>query len=255
MFLPFRLALFLTIFTAGFFLSGQTRAQMDAEVSTAEQVAMAFFKAADTNPDFEKWAKGSKEYKHTSASRAPDYLYREKQRLMKAWREYDPTRDLITIKGLVTVELKAIMDKDGNDSYWMYMTFQEGKATYFPFVYQEYKIAVIPQKIESLMMQEITREQYEMIKADFETSNGKQAALYVQLKPIKAYINQPYNIDDTDQWALISDIVSLTLRSYRTDSIFWNYGAKWYVSPVKKELNDLYKASPGSLAPAPRSFP
>ncbi len=226
----------------------QTR--VDDGISTAEDVAIAFFHAAGSNPDFEKWAKAAPEFKRKSATRAPEFLYEEEQRLMKLWRDYDPARDLITIKASVDVELKAVQNKDGNEDYWMYITFKEGQATYFPFVYRIYKFAIIPQMIENLMMQQITKEQYDMMRADFIANSMMQRAnLYVQLKPVKAYVNQPYTIDNVEQWALLADVVALTMRSQKTDAIFWNYGAKWYVSPVTKELRDLYKApsSDGSL--------
>lgn len=235
----------LIVFTAAFQASLAYAQTKDA--STSEEVAIAFFKTADTNPDFDLWAKNTGEYKRRSATRAEEFLYDEKQRLMKEWKEYNPDEALLTVKANVNLELKAVADKNGNEHDWMYITFVDGHITYFPYVFQDYKIAVIPQKIESLMIQPITAEQYKMISTDFGNQQTGSALIHMSLKPTKAYIHQPYDIDGTQQWALLTDIVSMALTSSKTAAPYWNYGAAWYVSPKSKELRDLYSGGSASM--------
>ncbi len=224
---------------------GKAGAQMEAEASTGEEVALAFFYTAKTNPDFELWAKNAKEYKRRSATRAKDFIYEESQRLMRAWQDYDADRDLITVKVPVNIDLKTALEKDGEQTYWMYMSLDEKGVTYFPFKHMDYNIAVIPQMIENLMIQKITEQQFAMMQEDLKRPQGGTASLLLQLKPAKAYINQPYMIDNVEQWVLLSDIVSMTLRSAKDGAIFWNYGADWYVAPRANELRDLYKTPAG----------
>lgn len=232
-------ALFLTLSFGAF--SGKANAQMQAEASTGEEVALAFFHTAKTNPDFELWAKSAKEYKRRSATRAKDFIYEESQRLMRAWRDYDPDRELITVNADVSIDLKTVLEKNGDQTYWMYISLDEKGVTYFPFKHMDYNIAVIPQMIENLMIQKITEEQFTIMQEDFKRLHDGAASLLLQLRPTKAYINQPYMIDNVEQWVLLSDIVSMTLRSAKDDAIFWNYGADWYVAPRTNELRDLYK--------------
>lgn len=223
-------------------------AQMKVKPSSEEEVAIAFFKTADTNPDFEKWARGSREFKSIASARVPEYLYDEKQRLMREWQKYDSQDPIIDVKSNVHLEIKAVQDQEGVDSYWMYISFGRDDAVYFPYEYQDYKIAVIPQMIETLMIQPLQKEQYLMMQEDMEGKRAGDAFIYLQLKPVKAYIHQPYKIDNKDQWALLCDIATMSIKSWRTDAPLWNYSADWYTSPVTKELKDLYQA-PSAAAP------
>lgn len=252
-FMPYALYILLLIIALATF-SGQASAQMQAEPSTGEEVALAFFYTAKTNPDFELWAKNAKEYKRKSATRAKDFIYEESQRLMRAWRDYDAGNDLITVKAPVRIDLKSILEKNGDQTYWMYMSLDEKGVTYFPFRHMDYNIAVIPQLIENLMIQKITEEQFLMMQADFKRLHDGQGELLLQLKPTKAYINQPYQIDEVEQWVLLTDIVSMTLRSAKDGAIFWNFGAEWYVAPRTNELRDLYK-TPGEERTEGESYP
>lgn len=226
-------------------------AQIGIEPSTNEDVAIAFFKTADTNPDFEKWARDGKGYKTIAPSQAADYLYDEKQRLMRLWKKYDGDNAMIDINTNVDIDLKTTADEDGNQFYWMYINFGKDSSVYFPFTYLEYKIAVIPQMIETMTIQKLQKEQFLLMQQEFDGKVRGQGSLSLQLKPVKAYIHQPYNIDGQDQWALLTDVATMSIKSHRTNAPYWNYSAQWYMSPVREELNDLYKppASDGASIP------
>jgi hypothetical protein len=206
-----------------------------------EDVAIAFFKAGGTNPDFDLWAKNSMDYKVAAPARAAEVLQTEKQRILKKWQAYNPEENVLEVKGNVNVELKAFLTKEGEEQYWMYMSFDQGEITYFPYKYQNYLFAVIPQQIESLMIQQLQKEQYLLIRKDFQEKDFGVAALTLQLKPVKSYTQQPYNIDDKEQWALLCDIATMALASQGTGQSMWNHSADWYVSPVRQELQDLYQ--------------
>lgn len=224
-----------------FAASTPATANMGAEPSTDEDVAIAFFKTADTNPDFDKWAREGKAFKTIAPARAADFLFDEKQRLMRLWQKYDKVDPLIDISANVLLELKTTHDKGGNQLYWMYITFGKDDAVYFPYTYLDYKIAVIPQMIETMMIQPIQKEQYDNMYTEFENKFSGEGNLSLQLKPIKAYIHQPYEIDGQDQWALLTDIATMSIKSHRTQAPFWIYSAQWYTSPMTGELRDLYK--------------
>jgi len=216
-------------------------AQQNDGSASAEDVAIAFFKAAGENPDFDLWAKNTRDYKRAAPAQANEILDKEKQRLMVKWREYKSAENVLDIRGNVSVELKSTLEKDGTQHYWMYLSFEAGDITYFPFEFQDYKFAVIPQQIETLMIQEIREEQLNLIRNDFGGAMSGNAYLYLQLKPVKAYMQQPYVIDDTEQWALLCDIATLSLVSTKKAGALWNYGADWYVSPATETLRDLYQ--------------
>ena len=247
----FRRCLCLLAITFVVALSSSAFAQIGSEPSTEEDVAIAFFKTAGTNPDFDKWAREGKAYKTVAPARAADFLFDEKQRLMRVWRKYDTVDPIIDISSNVLIELKTTADEDGNQFYWMYLSFGKDSAVYFPFEYLEYKIAVIPQLIETMTIQQIQKEQFILMQEEFEGKASGEGKLSMQLKPVKAYIHQPYKIDGMDQWALLSDVATMSIKSHRTLAPYWNYSADWYMSPVTEELRDLYKPpdTDGMIAP------
>lgn len=246
--LSLRLFFFAVFLSCAVFLAGAPAWARAGDPDIAEDVAIAFFKAGDTNPDFDLWAKNSMEYKVASPARAAEVLQVEKQRLLKKWRAYNPEENVLEVKGNVNVELKAFTTKEGEEQYWMHMGFKEGEISYFPYKYQKYLFAVIPQQIESLMIQQLQKEQYMLIRKDFGEKDFGIATLTLQLKPVKSYTQQPYVIDDKEQWALLCDIATMALAAQGTGQSMWNYSADWYVSPVRQELQDLYQSP--SAAPA-----
>ncbi len=216
-------------------------AVVDDRVSTAEEIAIAFFKTGDSTPDFEILAKAGKDYKRMPPVRAGDYLEKEKQRLTTLWRDFNPEEDVIGISGDVHVELKQVVDKkDGKEKYWMYIILPETELTHFGYKYQDYRFAIVPQKIDDLMIQPLQKEQFENMTKEF--GMGGPAKLFLTLKPVKAHTDQPYKIDGVERWALICDIATMSVGTKKGMETFWNYGADWYVSPVTEDLQDLYKA-------------
>jgi len=244
----------ITLLLLFFFLMGTgmtAGAQGIAEPSKGEDVAIAFFKTANTRPDFALWAKGAPKYKTVAPARADMFLEDEQQRLIKRWQEYNPDNDFIDIRADVAIELKITVDENGNESYWMYMSFKTDGITYFPYTFMDYKFAVIPQKIETLMIQKLEEQQFRLIFEEFKNKMTGGAYLYLQLKPVKAYINQPYMIDGAEQWALLCDVAGLALKSYYKKTPLWHYSADWYISPVNKELQGLYNAPATGVTTAP----
>lgn len=210
------------------------------EFATGEDVAIAFFKAGHTNPNFDLWAKNTRNYKVAPPARASEILFEEKQRLIKKWQAYDLEENVLDIGGKVNVELQKVLTKEGIEEYWMHLTFEEGDVTYFPYKFQDYEFAVIPQQIETLLIQKLQKEQYDLINGSIKNGEG-MAYISLQLKPVKAYMQQPYKIDNKEQWALLCDIATMSLISPNNKQTLWNYGANWYVSPVTQELRDLYR--------------
>ncbi len=237
----FRLPACMTAALAALFLCFPAGAQTNFATSSNEDVAIAFFKTAGVKPDFTKWAKESREYKITAPTRVDDYLYKESQRLMRRWKEYDPETSLIRVGATVSVVLEHLADKEGGEFFRMTISFDKGDVTYFPYEFQEYKFAVVPQKIETLLRQNISREQYDLITTDFKGETAGSAKMELQLKPVQSYMQQPYMLDGVEQWMMLTDPVTLALKSPRSGAALWTYGAEWYVSPVTREVQDLYK--------------
>ncbi len=235
----FRTLAFLVLIGSVLVFPKGANAQED-DTASAEDIAIAFFKTAKITPDFEKWARGSNGFKTVAPAMVPEFLDKEKQRLARRWKAYDEQEHVFNVRTSAQVELKVNADSKGKEQYWMYLSFMTGAATYFPYSFQDYNFAVIPQRMDQLMIQPLERLQYEAIFKNFGESAKGSGWLYMQMKPAKAYADKPYEIDGMEQWALMADIVTMSLLS--TDgTALWNYGASWYVSPKTRELQDLYK--------------
>jgi hypothetical protein len=220
----------------------------DMAPSTGEDVALAFFKAGNAKPDFDLWAKSSKDYIVAAPVAAADILYEEKQRLMRKWRAFNAGAGVLYVEAVVDVALKTTVNKDGDEEYWMSMAFTEGDVTYFPYNFLEYDFAVYPQKIEQLMTERLQKPQYDLMFADFKNKPVGKAYLSFQLKPVRSDMEQPYEIDGKEQWVLLCDIASLSLLSVNTRQSFWSHASDWYVSPTTQKMQELYQKPAGNTA-------
>lgn len=201
---------------------------------------MAFFKAGDTNPDFEKMAEASPQYRLVPRARQAAFLAEEKSRLMEKWRIYNPTEELLSVRIPVFTEIAHIQDAKGEEIYTLTLTLEQGDNVFFPYEFMDYKIAVLPQKIDELLHYEIQKPQYDLIKASLDDKKRGIHQMWLRLKPVKSYMNQPYDIGGIEQWILLANVAGLSLES-KTGQNLWNYSAPWYISPIKNDLMDIYE--------------
>jgi hypothetical protein len=232
-------------------LSGAAMAQ-SAPLSTGEDVAFAFFKTGGQNPDFDLWAKKSKGYQNAAPALVNEYLAEEKQRLMRRWKDYNAAEDLLTIAAPVTLIVRKTQDANQAEQFSMDIAFDAGEITYFPYTHYDYNFALIPQNFEPLLRPALAPEQFRLIFAELGEKSIGPAQLFLQLQPVKAYINEPYKIDGVDQWAIICNVASLSLKSAKTGQALWDYTAPWYISPVKEKVQDLYTDAPNGV-PTPQT--
>lgn len=212
---------------------------VEIPASTPEEVAIAFFKTDGITPNFEFWARNSDTFKRTAPTRVAKYVEGEKRRLSDIWHNYNPEEDFIVVKTRVDLNISARTPKDQPQEYWLNIQFIEGDPSYFPIIYQNYKFALIPQKMETLLRQSLKREQFDVLHQSLGATQG-YADLYVQLKPVRAHTNQPFIVDGEERWMLLCDVIGMEIKREKSEDAIWNYSADWYVSPVREELQDLY---------------
>ncbi len=227
-------------------------AKAQGELATGEDVAFAFFKTAASNPDFDRWARGTEGYKRVAPAFAAQYLQEERQRLMRRWKDEEKRETSLEVQMSVAVNLGYTKSKNGKDEYWMNIEIPKQDVFYLPYIFQDYSFAIMPQGLEKILLHTIHLEQYELMRAQFGGNLSGSSSLHLQLKPTKAYIDQPYDIDGKEQWVLVADIPAVSLKSTNGGMALWNYTAPWYVSPVKRELGTLYN-TPSTAAPVPQT--
>jgi len=210
----------------------------EQQVSTPEEIGIAFFKTGGSNPDFTKLAKGTRAYRLAPLVRRDAYLQQEKQRLIQLYNAYDPSHTL-RVRTRTGVTLTETPRKDNTPLYSMTLSFGRDDTPFFPYKYQDYDIAVIPQKLTDLLHQNLSELQFNALKAAFDQQMQGTVDLYVELKPVKAYLDRPYDIEGTQQWVLLTNVAGMTLTT-RLGARLWDYSAPWYVSPTTDGLRDMY---------------
>lgn len=214
-------------------------AQAQYALSDSEDVVIAFFKTAGTPPNYETLAKISKQYYLTPPARQDDFLSKEKARLQAAYNSFDPDRKLLTIRTSANITLYKVQGDEDTVTHGMTISFGKDDALFFPYEHGTYKIAVLPQKMGARFDQNLAPQQYDLIRQTFGDKDNGRAPLYVQLKPVKAYLDQPYRIGGTEQWALVADVAGLILTDSKGTRL-WTYAADWYVSPMTEQLRNMY---------------
>lgn len=226
----------LTLFLVTFSVE---KAMAQYSVSGSEDVVIAFFKTAGTPPNYETLAKISKQYYLTPPARQDVFLAKEKQRLQTAYNVFDPAAKLLTIRTMANITLYAVQEDEETINRGMTISFGKDDTLFFPYEHGDYKIAVLPQKMGSRFDQTLAPQQYELIKQTFNGRDNGRLPLYIQLKAVKSYLDQPFRIGGLEQWALVTDVAGLILTG-NNGARLWTYGADWYVSPMTEQLRDMY---------------
>ena len=236
---------FTTIILILFSFSAQ--AQQDQKASTAEDVAIAFYKLGGITPKFTNWITEIDPYIHTPVARRPMVMEQERERLNKAYQNFRASEDfliVLTKANLIpTAHQERIKDKEGKQEiikhYNLEIDFgQNVDLFYIPYEFAGQNFMVVPDKIQSLTHHTLHEFDYNRIRTN--TTQKKAVPLILRLKPYDADIEKPYNVDGLDQWALKAEIVSMETWD-RKGSLIWEYSAPWYVSPNSKKIKKLYQ--------------
>lgn len=215
-------------------------AQAQFRLSNEEDVAIAFFKTGGQEPNYLTLIRGMKEYARTPLARQDDFIARETKRLRNAYTNYNPESGLLTVRTRVQINLHHEWIDKETEKHSMSVFFGKDDALFFPYKMGDYNLAIVPRKMDARFTRDIAPSQYSLMKGVFNDADEGNAVMYIQFKPHKAYLDAPVNMGGLDQWALVADVVNLTLTD-STGGQMWNYSPVWYVSPQTEELRDLYE--------------
>lgn len=217
--------------------------------STTEEIVIAFYKTGGAMPNFEKWIKEREPFRTTAPARRPQMLERETVRLKNMYTAFDPRRDFLTIR--TDARARAVEHADPADPARMVMAlnihFLAGDADYFPYDFMGERFAVVPKDLADYMMPRLEKGQYDYLKAVLE--NGKPVTFILQLRPLTADMNAPFDLDGTGggpdakdgkgQWMFLTDIASMSVWN-KAGTMLWEYTAPWYITPVRDSLLELH---------------
>lgn len=212
---------------------------------SAEDVAIAFYKTGNLVPNFEKWIKETDPYKHTALGRRDKVMEEEKYRLKKAYQDFDPKNNLLTIKTTAIIKAVEKTNETGQINHFVQIIIdKDNDVSYFPYRFMKQNIMVIPHAFEEYTEQEISKNQYDHIKSM--TKKDNRHPLTLILKAEKADFDHPYMVDETPQWAFLTQIA--VIESWSKEGVLiWEYSAPWYLSPNQNKIKNLYKKPDGLL--------
>lgn len=203
------------------------------KASSIEDMAIAFYKTGGVKPSFTNWAKEMDPYLSTAQARREEVLSKEVLRLRTKYKEYDPDNDLLLIK------TDALIHFDGTRGpQTMRLEFRKGHIDHFPYQFLDQVIAVVPHKIQDLMVTEVTEEQAEFIRKNTRRTPRK-GLMVIELAPKQADLSRPHDLDGTMQWLFLTDVVHLSLWGKGGVRV-WEYNNPAYLTAANKEFEDLF---------------
>ncbi len=212
-------------------------AQEQSKLSNDENVAIFFYKAGGLVPNFDRWIRERPPYKTISPARRNQVFLKEKKRLQKKYQTLNLSKDYISIKTFVRLLPEMLTNKDGKKSYFVKVIFDQGlDVFYFPYIFLEERIAVVPDQLQKHMSAEIESYQYDFISSY--ATGSSTFPMNIQLRVLQADLSQPYKMDGVEQWVLLTDVVSLDVWN-QSNRLLWQYTAPWYISSETKDLYSL----------------
>jgi hypothetical protein len=219
-------------------LLSSVQAQPKVSFVSAEDVAIAFYKTGEVVPNFKNWITARAPYNLTPVARRKRMMKAELLRLNTAFQEFDPEKNLLSIRTAAHLEPFTKENEDGEIIYGLTLRFDKSNEVfYLPYEFLKQNIMIVPQKLQFLKTRQISEFEYNRIKSLPVHKKGHPVTMH--LKPRKADFSHPYDVDGLAQWAFTVDIASMELWDQKNELI-WEYTAPWYLSPYQKKIQTLY---------------
>lgn len=212
--------------------------------SSPEDVIIAFYRFSGKTPDFTLWAELSEDYINAHSVNKQRFLEMERRRLIKKYKEYTPDRDLINIYFNAEIKATPIL-KDTNDTdrkYLLEITLSEHDADYFPFVYNDLWVAVIPDGLESKKKHVISADMYDRLgrRIGLSVERAVNAVVVMSIIPKSVDSDNPMLLDGQYQWLMMSDIAYIFIQN-NEGQVIWSNKADWFTSHTEQEIINLYR--------------
>jgi hypothetical protein len=190
--------------------------------SSAEDVALLFYRMANARPSFDLWIKETEPYSVTALARREEVYAAQMARLTQAWQKLNPATSVITITTPAVGHVQMTSPAGGETQQIpvLNIRFAQGKADYFPYDFREERFVVIPAHLESRLNPVLSLDQAKNLQAVLGT--GKNLRLVMTLKPIRSDISGVQDVDGVPSWLMSADVASLSLWT-TSGSLVWEY--------------------------------
>ena len=205
----------------------------DTTITPNEKAVFAFFRAADTPPDYDFWLKSSKNFDGLSEKKQEEYLVKEMLRLGHGYGNFNAEKDLIKLK---IDALGRYEEAKNNKQAQMTLDFFNNEKNKLPSFDYPFGAGFITLNVDQLnhfinlklnkANDDIVREKVPYFNDNFDTT------LEVHVKAITAKYDEPIIKNGIHRWIMLGEIgyirceyVSLYTHQRVT---LWEYIAPWH---------------------------
>ncbi len=216
------------------------------KISSAEDVAFAFYKLSGTKPDLEHWAQKSQIPGDISVAEYPAYKRAKLRRLQSQYQSYNPENTLkILINAKISLRPAQKWKTSGvgaKNRPGVEIDLGMQDTPYFPYQVADQWISVIIKDIDKVLSFDLTNEDQAKISSGFHLSGNmsRSVTLVMTVKPLSADAKAPLRLNGIDQWLLMGELVSASFWNNQGELV-WEIQDKNYVSPQQKEIEKLFR--------------
>ena len=217
------------IFLGVFFAFTPAKAQLLEPNTTAEDVAMLFFKLAGAQPDFAEWALYTKAYQSALEDGKEAVQREEAIRLQLEFANINTEFATITIrtgiKGSVEGDREPVLN----------LRFPEGPV-FFPYTHAEIDYGVIAEDIDFLQNIPLGVLEANYVRGRIREDNN--LVLVLKIKPYAVDYSEPLEIEDMVFWPLLGRLARVDIYNEKLETA-WSWAANWYRTEQGTDIKKL----------------
>lgn len=215
------------------------------KITGQEKAVFAFFKLANSTPNYTKWIKRTPEFLKLDKDAQPYYFKEEDVRLKWGFGTYNVKKDFLKIQTNVLVRYEG--EKGQKTLKINLPDFPDAASPFFPYPYGQDWIALIVSDLDKFTTIPIDQDHEEEIKKYISSNPEKthRAILRMRLRPLSADSRAPLELNNASHWLLLSDTAYVSLEYYDEETskpvVLWDYTAPWYLSETERNLLEILK--------------
>ncbi len=190
--------------------------------SSAEDVAMAFYKTGGITPKFRSWIKNSETYQNTQPARRLRHMESELERLRTKFAALDPARKTLSIETEGTVILDQDPQSPGLTLRFERPATSAGLPLIFPYENKGTSFGLYAQELDPEIIFHLPAGPDRTF--DARLKNDRTYPVRLILKPVQSRTEAPVGIGKNAIWILETDLAGLTIET-ETGLVLWRYDA------------------------------
>ncbi len=189
--------------------------------SSPEEIAFSFAKLTNTIPDIKMIIKGTKRYQEAMAIEKSRIIEEMEDDIKIKYLKFDKSENYLVIHSNIVVESVLSPNKDNG----LKLNFSDSEIPYFPYIFGDNIISVIPDNLEQFKFVYIPRYDLFSIAKDIDVSGNNLMELI--LKPYFADNKKTIKMDGFDHYIIKAKIAQISIYG-KDNKLLWRQTADWY---------------------------